>query len=278
MRKWVSLALALAMMVGVMFVLQGCTNAQEDDSPNVNTTEEMTTTEELTTTMPLLPGYSLEEIQGREGVYVKRDGRFLPMDHRDGSGPPWYHVFSQGRSFAQLVLRPDDELVFVGRFFFAEWAVYEFVGYVNRSVSFSHGAIRINHRNYTYLNGEHVGAALSNFVTLRDSRDGRITRVLRGERGENFAVSGWSGTDWRETSVSTNDRLYLPIGLVEESAEPTRYSFSFSVPLLQRMNYTTTPYGYFILNLPQRQSGQAVEVLVVFSGGGGRYVMRFEIG
>ena len=219
----------------------------------------------ITTSTPesALMGYTLSEIQGRDGVYIKRGDRFFPLEEMEyASRGTSYIITRLDDDFGHLPA--DSQLVYVGnvrirvyRVSFLLYAAGTDERHLGGTVELLQSVAdnRLSHSGDTWwgLNGVEIdrdegipGQLQPHFHSYLDGLGSWIRHTLTGYPNQSFTLSRWEGTTLVEWDVSIDRRMLERIGMVETT-------------------YERTLDGYFYLNFP-RQSGDLIKILWGDSG------------
>lgn len=250
----------LAVVVGLIILLIANTSGtDENDESGLETAEagERTLSSEEDFAMPEEPqpepepeGLTLEEIQGREGVYAKRGDRFIPL-----------HSSSQSNEYLIddfMELPINDQLVFVGNTPRVYRLSLQYYTIQHRSMTLENGLPRGGFRGFTSVNGIDISEGIP--TQLRDyfvewgrgqPTTGFVMYHPVGLPGQEFTFGRWDGTEWIEWVETINEKVVL-VDPIEST-----YEITFD--------------GYFYLDF-SRQSGGLYSIV----GGGRKFLIEIE--
>ena len=269
-RSFVPLVLIMIMLIALTAACNG-QNSGISDTPSspgqgVPNTPAVTPPNIPAQNVPVSPAHpdpwlSLDEIQGRAGVYIKRDDKFFELKADPGVDVQWHTPTATRNPSSEIIkLESGDQLVYVGmdiapRLYSASFENYV-AGYrsdrvnlyylniretTNPMITFTDTPGRASDHSYTHIDGLEVNGnpLLETNIFWRNQRNyfgGLSTGVfLVGSENQVFTLGKWEGTSWVETQVRANREFYH---LTEQHSDIIR-----------------TTHGYFYLDFPDNSGG-----------------------
>ncbi|MCL2368002.1 MAG: hypothetical protein FWC72_03310 [Oscillospiraceae bacterium] len=194
---------------------------------------------------------SLDEIQGRAGIYIKRGDQFLPLQSIPFAEVGDLLIFRLSDEFSYLLA--GDRLVHVDiqprinrisfQFYAAGMSDETSAGAMSRLwelLENSRGGYFFETWGVNGVEIEREGGIPNQlqqyFHTWMDGQGAWIRHTLTGPPNQRFTLGRWRGTNWEEWEVYMNRRVF-------ERVESVEYT------------YERTLNGYFYLNFPSQSRG-----------------------
>ncbi|MCL2200101.1 MAG: stalk domain-containing protein [Defluviitaleaceae bacterium] len=230
---------------------------------------------------------SLNEIQNRQGVYIKRDNRFLPLQMNNIAVTTANNTLAITENTNSVLMLPGDRIVYVNLHPPRLTISTGFMGYLAgypfrfRDTAYFYSANIVENVNahiqfatpnndaprYTYLNGHPIpnNPLLETNVLWPENRNmfGGLTRGIRfiGDRGDRFTLGRWQGTNWIETVIVAENRRIYTAEQVATEIERTLNGYFY-------LNFEMPSEGYMLVAFSgYGQWNASVQSLIRFGGG-----------